>query len=165
MNNKEPGAKPVKIHGVVPGCTVRCQIIMKQGLRIIGQRGHPEVRKCFIRLAAWLRKEYEFPVRLNVYLFPHHFITAKDGDDKCLGTVWCPDSHEEYPYIRIATGDYEGRKKEEGRDNALAGDIHMLCRLIIKYWQWLDTNDMWEKGVNRKATKMLRLYERTTDHP
>jgi hypothetical protein len=138
----------------------------KQGLRIIGRHGHHEVRQCLIRFAKWLRKEYEFPVRLNVYIFPDRFITAKlDGDDKCLGTIWFPVSHEEYPYIRISTGDYEERKKREGRDNALAGDIHMLCRMIIKYWQWIDTNDFWEKGVSRKATKMLRLYEQTTDHP
>jgi hypothetical protein len=130
----------------------------------MGQRGHPEVRKCLIRFAVWLRKEYRFPVRVNVYLSPHCFITAKDGD-KCVGTIWIPDSKEEYPYIRIATGDYEDRKKEEGRDNALACDILVLCHELIHYWQWLDQDTMWEQGVNQKAKKMLRLYEHTTDHP
>ena len=138
----------------------------KQGLRIIGRHGHPEVKQCLIRFAKWLRKEYEFPVRLNVYLFPDRLITSKlDGDDKCLSTIWFPDSKEEYPYIRFSTGDYEDRKKERGRDNALASDIHLLCRSIIKYWQWLETNDFWEKGVNRKATKILRLYNQSTEHP
>jgi hypothetical protein len=138
----------------------------KKGLRIYGKHGHPEVRVCLIRFAKWLRKEYEFPVRLNVYLFPNHLIASKlDGDKKYFGTIWFPDSHEEYLYIRIATGDYEERKKQDGRDNALASDICMLCRSIIKYWQWLETNDFWDRGVGRKATKMLRLYNQTTDHP
>ena len=137
----------------------------KRGLRIIGRHGHPEVKQCLIRFAKWLRKEHEFPVRLNVYLFPDKFITAKDGDDKCLTTMWLPDSHEKYPYIRIATGDYEDRKKQDGRDNALASDIHLFCRSIIKYWQWLETNEFWEQGVNRKATAILRRYDQTTDHP
>ena len=136
----------------------------KQGLRVIGQRGHPVVRQCLIRLAAWLRKEYDFPVRLNVYLSPHPFIFARDGE-KCVGTIWIPDSEKEYPCIRLATGDYEGRKKQIRRDNALAGDIHLLCHLIIHYWQWLEKDDMWEQGVNRRATKILHLYEQTTDHP
>jgi len=136
----------------------------KRGLRVIGQRGHPEIRKCLIRFAKWLRKNYTFPVRLNVYLSPHSFVTAKDGS-KCVGTIWMPNSKEEYPYIRIATGDYKDRKRQEGRDNALANDIQQFCHLIIHYWQWLDTGDFWDQGVNRKATKMLRLYEQTTDHP
>ena len=133
---------------------------------MIGQRGHPEVRKCLIRFAAWLRKEYDnFPVRLNVYLSPRRFIISKIDGDKCVGTIWIPDSKAEYPYIRIETGDYDDRKKQEGRDNALAGDIRVLCHEIIHYWQWLDKDDMWEQGVNRKAAKMLRRYEQTTDHP
>lgn len=136
----------------------------KQGLRVIGRRGHPEVRGCFIRFATWLRKEYRFPVRLNVYLSPRRFIIARDGDE-CVGTLWVPDSKNEYPYIRIATGDYEDRQKQEGRNNALAADIQLLCHLVIHYWQWLDKNDMWDRGVNRRATKILRRYEQTTVDP
>ena len=137
----------------------------KKGLRVIGHRGHPAVRKCLIRFAAWLRREYSFRVRLNIYLSPHRVVIAETTGEECAGTVWFPDSEEEYPYIRIATGDYEDRKKQDGRDNALASEICLLCRLIIQYWQWLDTNDFGEKGARRKATKMLRLYELTTDHP
>jgi hypothetical protein len=139
-------------------------VSQKQGFRIVGWRGHPEVRQCLIRFAQWLRKDKHFPVRLNVYLSPHHLITAKDGN-KCDGTIWFPDSHEECPYIRIATGGYEDRKSKEGRDNALARDIHQICHLVIHYWQWLETNDFWDQGVDRKATRMLRRYAQTTDHP
>jgi hypothetical protein len=136
----------------------------KTGIRIIGKNGHPDVRDCFIRFARWLRKNKPFPIRVNVYLLPHSHIIAKD-EDICSATIWIPDDPSCLPYIRIPTGDYEQRKKTDGRDNALASDLCSLCHELIHYWQWLDTGDMWEKGVPRQASALVRLYSKSTDHP
>jgi hypothetical protein len=136
----------------------------EKGLRIHGSRGHSEVRSCIIRFAKWIRKEKDFPVRVNVYLSPHPFIIAND-DDKCVGYIWIPDNLDYFPYIRLATGDYEQRKKELGRDNALAGDLNTFCHELIHYWQWLETDRMWENGVYRQANSMVDQYAQTTDHP
>jgi len=136
----------------------------KSGLRIIGKNVHPEVRDCVIRFTRWLRKIKPFPVRINVYLLPHSHIIARDGDE-CSATIWIPDDPSCSPYIKISTGDYEQSKNTDGRDNALAGILGSLCHELIHYWQWLDTGDMWEKGVPRQASALVRLYSKSTEHP
>ncbi len=136
----------------------------KTGLRIHGRNGHPEVRDALVRFACWIRREREFPVQVNVYLSPLERVIARDGD-KCTGLIWIPDDPSRYPYIRIATGDYDERKREDGRDDALASDICTLCHELIHYWQWLEHNDMWEKGVARQASRLVDRYAKTTDHP
>jgi hypothetical protein len=136
----------------------------QSGLRVYGNRGNVEVRDCIIRFAKWIRKEKSFPVRLNVYLSPRPFILARDGDH-CTGLIWIPDYPIYFPYIRLATGDYEQRRSELGRDNALAGDLCTFCHELIHYWQWIETNRMWENGVYRKAQYIVDQYAQTTEHP
>jgi hypothetical protein len=139
-------------------------MIQKCGMRIYGSRGHIEVRLCFIRFAKWIRKEKQFPVRLNVYLSPCLFLTAQDGD-QCVGLIRIPNDPQYSPYIRLATGDYEQLKSELGRDNALATNLIAFCHELIHYWQWIDTDRMWENGVYRKARYIVDQYAKTTEHP
>ena len=134
------------------------------GLRICGHRGHPVVRRALVRFARWLRNEYEFPVLVRVYLSPHPYIIANDGE-RCVATIWIPDDENDYPYIRIATGDYVELRKESNRDDALAATIVSLAHEVIHYRQWIETNDQWERGVFVKATGLLRKYAKTTAHP
>jgi len=137
---------------------------IKTGLRIHGKNGHPKVREALIRFAKWLRKIKEFPVRVNVYLSQREYLVALDGD-QCFGTIWIPDDPEYYPSIRLATGDYEMREQKFGRDNALAKDLNTLSHELVHYWQWIETGDMWEKGVPRQATTLVNLYSKSTAHP
>lgn len=136
----------------------------KSGLRIHRRKGHPEVCNALIRFAKWLRTVKKFPVRVNVYLSHLERVRAKDGD-QCTGLIWIPDEPNYYPHIRLATGDYELLKKEKGRDNALASYLASLAHELIHYGQWLEYNDMWERGVNRKASTLVNRYAQTTDHP
>jgi len=69
------------------------------------------------------------------------------------------------PYIRIATGGYEQEKKEDGRDNALAGYLCSLAHEVVHYQQWLKNNKLHERGVDVKASNMVDKYALTTDHP
>ena len=136
----------------------------KSGLRIVGTRGHREVKDCIIRFAKWLRKKKEFPVRITVYLSADAYVTARDGE-KCVGLIWIPDALDKYPYIRLATGDYESRKGMYGRENALAGDLCTLCHELLHYWQWIETNNMWEKGIAREARNLVNRYANEVDVP
>ena len=135
----------------------------RAGLRIRGARGHPVVRAALIRYAAWLRMNYEFPLRVPVYLSPCELLTTIHGT-KASASFFAPWDRNEEPYIRIATGDYPSLRKEIGRDNALAAFINSMSHEIVHYRQWLETGDMWERGVDRKAVAMLRRYELTVDH-
>ena len=137
---------------------------MRSGLRIRGARGNPEVRGALIRYAKWLRKNYEFPMRCPVYLFPSPTIITQDGEH-ASASFFGPYDRSVEPFIRIATGDYPDLLRIDGRDDALAAFIHSLSHEVVHYFQWCETGNATERGVDRKASKMLDRYALTTDHP
>ncbi len=136
----------------------------RKGLRIRGARGHPVVRGALIRYARWLRANYSFPVRVPVYLSPRSTLTTID-DVKVTASFFAPFDSTLEPYIRIATGDYSSLRQERGRDDCLAAFIISLSHEIVHYQQWIETGDVWERGVAKKAVGMLRKYESTVKHP
>jgi hypothetical protein len=136
----------------------------REGLRIRGHRGDPEVRAALIRYARWLRGEYDFPVRVPVYLLPGTSLRTINGQ-LVAASFFAPWSRAEEPYIRIATGDYRELKAAEGRDNALAAVILSMSHECVHYQQWVETGNIWERGVARKALGMLRRYSSTVGHP
>ena len=69
------------------------------------------------------------------------------------------------PYIRIATGDYLTLKRQHGRNDALASYIVSLAHEVVHYRQWVETGETWERGISRKAIRLLREYEATVRHP
>ena len=138
--------------------------IRKTGLRIIGRRGHPEVRGALIRYARWLRLHYDFPVRVPVYLSQHPQILNSEGEFISASFMGPFDPNED-PYVRIATGDYEDQLNEFGRDSALAANLHSLSHELIHYWQWLDTGTITERGVIVRAQNMVSKYSLDVDHP
>ena len=117
-----------------------------------------------MRYAKWLRCHYEFPIRVPVYLSPHEEIVTMHGRKVCA-SFFAPWDRKEEPYIRMATGDYPAMKKERGRDNALASIINSLSHEVVHYQQWVETGEIWERGVGVKATAMLRRYARDVDRP
>ena len=129
-----------------------------------GSRGHPEVSGALIRYAQWLRRHYEFPIRVPVYLSPHEELVTMHGQI-ASASFFAPWDRKVEPCIRIATGDYRALKRERGRDNALASFIVSLSHEIVHYRQWVETGDIWERGVGVKARGMLRRYERDVDRP
>ena len=138
--------------------------MMRSGLRIRGERGHPEVRGALIRYAKWLRKHYEFPIRCPVYLYPTEFLNSQAGG-KCSATFFAPYDRADEPYIRIATGDYPDCEHAVGRDDALAGFLCSLSHEVIHYFQWWETGNLTERGVDIKAGKLVDRYALDVDHP
>src|SRR6266581_904740 len=96
-----------------------------RGLRIRGQRGHPEVRAALIRFASWLRRHRKFPTLLPVYLIAGDQVRTCKGE-LCSASFFAPDSRLDAPYARIATGDFPRLRRSRGRDSAL-----------VHYDQWL----------------------------
>lgn len=132
----------------------------RSGLRIRGHRGHPIVRQALIKYARWLRSEYEFPIRVPVYLLPGKTVPAIDGKE-CSAGFFAPDRRTDEPIIRIATGDYAALAQKHGRYSAPATFIISLSHEIIHYFQWLDDGIITESGVTRKSISMMRRYEKT----
>jgi hypothetical protein len=136
----------------------------RKGLRIRGNRGNPVVRRALMRFARWLRAEYDFPIRVPVYLYPTDHIITQDGK-KVSASFFAPYQRDVEPFIRISTGDYFSLSKEKGRDNALAGFLCSLAHEVVHYNQWIETGEIWERGVCVKAEKMVERYAMTVDHP
>ena len=75
----------------------------KTGLRLRFDKDiDPEVRRACKEFAAFLRREYFFPLRVVVYVKNKTKIIAMDGD-RVYGTfTWWEDDYEIPPYIRVA---------------------------------------------------------------
>lgn len=76
-----------------------------------------------------------------------------------------PYNRAQEPYIRIATGDYLRLRKARGRDNALAAYICSLSHEVIHYQQWLAGVAFDERAASRGASRWLRRYSATVEHP
>ena len=137
---------------------------MRAGLRIVGQRGHPEVKDALIKFARWLRTHNDFPIRVPVYLRPEAELTNMSGEN-CSASFFGPWEHTVEPYIRIATGGYEKEKQEYGRDDALTGYLVSLAHEVIHYQQWVADNQLHQRGVAVKAANMVKAYALTTERP
>jgi hypothetical protein len=122
------------------------------------------VAKALVRFASWLRGTQEFPIRVPVYLSPREQVCTADGR-LCSASFFAPWSRSVEPYIRIATGDYQELREEMGRNNALASFITSLAHEVVHYQQWVQTGSVQERGVARRAERMLRHYEATVSRP
>lgn len=136
----------------------------RSGLRIIGSRGNPVVARSCVRYARWLRRNYDFPIRVPVYLAPGKTVRCHDGREGSA-SFFGPFRRDEEPFICIATGDYEELLAERGRDNALAAYLHSFSHEVLHYLQWLKKGRASERGVNRTASRMVEKYAQTTRHP
>lgn len=115
----------------------------------------PEVRRACIEFARWLRSQYEFPIRVPVYVKSSFRIRAMDGDMVC-GTFFRPYSMHVEPYARIATGDYSDLLAEMGKDAALASILNSMAHELTHYFQWLNQLKLTEIGEERQA----KIYAR-----
>lgn len=137
---------------------------MRAGLRIRGEHGHPVVRRAVIRYAVWLREVFEFPIRVPVYLRPEGMLITLGGHE-ATATFFAPWDRDVEPYIRIATGDYPDMRRQRGRDNALASILCSVSHEVVHYRQWVETGDIWERGVARRASALVDRYAKTVDRP
>ena len=136
----------------------------RTGLRIRGQRGHPCVREALKRFARWLRQEYNFPIRVPVYLNQHRRFVTIEGEE-VTASFFAPDDPNVEPYIRIATGDYDDLVVELSKHDALASYICSLAHEIVHYQQWVSDGYTSEEGVDKEAVAILRRYAQTVDAP
>jgi len=65
----------------------------------------------------------------------------------------------------MATGGYPQLLESSSRDDALAAYITSLSHEIIHYFQWIKTGDVHERGVARRALKMLEEYAEEVETP
>lgn len=129
----------------------------------------PDVRRAILLFGKWIRTQYVFPARVIVYVKSTLRVRARDGD-MVYSVCWRPGNMEEYPVIRMATGDYPQLLANQGRDNALASILFDIAQNLTHYFQWLKEIDYQserqeEIQAERCANRILDKYALTTDHP
>ena len=134
---------------------------VRRGLRLrFDQQVNSEVRRACVEFGAWLRKNYEFPIRVVVYIRSTEKIRAKDGE-QVSATIWEPIDPLEEPYIRISTGEYLSE----------AGSLHSISHELTHYYQWIHRMDnsnsdrLTEWQASYYATMVIRQYASTREHP
>lgn len=140
----------------------------RSGIKIDYDNGVNEEVRCAIScLIDWLRKNYNFPIRVRIYVKKSSLVKARDGDLVPYLFFW-PYNREDEPYIKLATGDFYKLKKKRGRDDALATILTALLRNFTHYFRWLNNIQLTPIGEERQATKYARLklneYKETREH-
>lgn len=141
----------------------------RSGLRVRYEKSvDPEVKRAIRECVCWLRSEYVFPKRVQLYVKSARRIRAKNREMVC-GTFFRPADRNEEPYIRIATGDYAELLEKRGKDNALAAILYTLIHELTHYFQWLNDLDLTLIDEERQATNysesIMDDYAKTRDHP
>lgn len=127
-----------------------------------------EVKRACKEFCKWLRKKYDFPMRIPIYLKNEERIKAQDGD---LATAIFSGPYYKYqePYIKIAVGDYHKMLKKIDKDNVLAGYLCSIAHELTHYYQWLNDMELTEKKEERQAIRysslIVRKYAKTREHP
>lgn len=76
--------------------------VRRDGLRIlIHPQVHPFLRREVHTFVRWLRANYPFPIRVNVYIPNTKKIRANDGD-LCYGRCFVPDDPDDSITIDVA---------------------------------------------------------------
>ena len=102
----------------------------------------PEVRRACKEFAAFLRKEYFFPLRVVAYIKNKKKIRAMDGD-LVYGTFWSmEDDYTVEPYIRVAAGDYLDLCDKWGKDSALTAILLTIGHELTHYFQWINALEL-----------------------
>lgn len=141
----------------------------RTGIRVRYEKNvDPEVKRAVSEFINWIKENYIFPKRLNVYLKEADRIRAMNGENVC-GTFFRPADRNREPYIRACAGDYKKLLAERGKDNALACMLQTIAHEISHYYQWLNDLDLTLIGEERQATnyakRIMYEYAETRDHP
>ena len=136
--------------------------VLKNGLRLHFYGDiNKNLKVVFKDFAKWLRKEFEFPVRVNVYIKSDCFIKAKDGD-LVSATFWGPFNRMNEPYIKIAAGDYCESVRNNDEFNAVCSTVSSLAHELTHYYQWLNDMCLSEVQEERQAVyyskKIVYMY-------
>ncbi len=141
-----------------------CDNESNKGISLSFEKGiEPDLRREYIRFVKWLRKNYTFPVHINVYVLNCEKVKLLDGRLAYGSFRWYSKRN---PRIKIPSlvnyDDYHGLTKGEIYDSVLSSLVHELTH----YYQWLSKLDQDDHSSERQANyyrfKILDKYYKDT---
>jgi len=131
------------------------------GLRIVSRKGvPPDVRRAILKFAAWLRLHYDFPIRLTIYLLPEEKVFSSSGEES-ISIFFEPieKTGKPYPYIKLATGDYQKLIQEGGNVYyALYTNVSSIILHVVQYFNWYYDKKWSKKQIQIQREKLLHVY-------
>ncbi len=141
----------------------------RRGIRLRFDKGvDDEVRRACKEYVNWLRTQYEFPMRVPIYIKASEYVTTSTGEE-CSAVFLGPYDKTLEPYIKVSAGDYPDLLAKCGKDNALAAILHSITHELSHYFQWLKDFDDNPKRDERQAkyysSEIMYDYAETREHP
>lgn len=115
------------------------------------------VKLAFKEFRKWLKTKMIFAITINVYVTNTYRVTTKNHVEG-TGIFGTPSSKNKYPYIKLATSDFEELKNEIGYYNGMMSILHTFAHEIVHYKQWIDNKAFREKLADKEATKLVNEY-------
>lgn len=110
----------------------------------------PEIRRASIEFCRWLRKNYEFPIRVIIYFKKEEYVLTKEGL-RSSAIFSSPYDKSREPHIKIATGDLKEIALDCGEENALGALLCTIAHELSHYYQWLKDYDLTSSKCERQA--------------
>lgn len=131
---------------------------VKKGMRLkFMEDVDDQLRVAFIEFSKWLRKNYEFPLRVNIYIKSDRFIIS-NTKEKVSATFFGPFDKAHDSYIRVATGDYKELKTEKGIYYAIMSILCSLAHEVVHYFQWNEGKKYLERVADKKAVEIVEAF-------
>ena len=126
-------------------------MLQRSGLRLHFCGEYCKILKLFLLdFGKWLRQEYEFPIRVNVYFKSQPYIKAFDGD-QVSATFWGSFDRKREPYIKIAVGDFYALVEKSNVFSALCNTAASLAHELTHYYQWINDFQLSEIQEERQS--------------
>lgn len=142
---------------------------VRTGIALRFEKGvHEDIKSLFNNFTKWLRINYDFPIRVVVYIKESETVTLRNGNI-AWGSFRYFDTFDE-PYIRIPTGDYLQQAESVGKEDAAYTILSSLVHELTHYFQWVnqfeqsDRGSEWQANYYRYRIIDLYLNERGENH-
>ena len=128
--------------------TGRCAM-ENRGLSFHFEKGiHPGLRRLYLDFAAWLRKNYVFPVHLNVYILNQEKVKLLTGACAYGSFRWYPNRT---PRIKIPSKIEQHVLERNTKDEAYELVLSSLVHELTHYFQWVLDLDQSNAVSERQA--------------
>ena len=118
----------------------------------------------------WLRENYNFPLRVKIFISHDEFVKNMATGEKVSATIFCPFDKKDTAIIKVATGDFNGLLKENGKVNSMNLTMNSISHELQHYYQWVDDLGFDEEQAEDGAVELTceyldsKLKNRLTDN-
>ncbi len=120
-----------------------------------------ELKKKIQAFCRWVRKNYVFPIKLNVFISDASYVLNSQTGEKVSATIFLPYDRSS-PLVRISTGNYFKDIEEIDLFSADCNVLASIAHELTHYFQWIkdDTQnaELNEKQAQNKAKRIVYKY-------